>query len=583
MKPRHLPKLPGILAIASVTALATLPVIAESPAPRHLGTMDGYYRHTAVLGPTLASGGMLWRIPEWMTRGDFPYAKRDFPTEAPFADAVSIVRPLGGWRDPKLPDDRRTDPADLVQRDGDGELFYRWDLLEARLDPYVERGYGITIVLDNVPFALARAPKVKHFGQVSPPADMVEWYRFVRALAEELKRLYGAERANGFRFRVGTEMQDRRRFDGSYEEYLRFYDYAAKAVKEVLPDAGFGPFNRSIPKGAFDEFGEYVGGNVSIVALAGHAANGTNRATGETGSPFDFLARSLYYFSSVDEDGDFVNFNPDERLPEFEELWDRVEAIDPKYENLSREVQEFGPHLNTEGGIYGLDTGARGAAQTLDTLVGLREIGTDRVWHWEVFEKVDADHTLLMGQGWLYSILDRMRGGGEYSVPVAANGDDPLARQRGYLSVKENEAILLVANWNVDRMADDPVEIAVTLPDHVLAPDMKLAGGIRFDEAGSVFDVIRADLAEADLLAEMHSEHRGRPATTVFAKGYDSMAADPAAARAFVLENWERYAGLMTRSLRTGDFDGKMETGDGGRTLSWRAEPPSVQVLVFRR
>jgi len=340
--------------------------------PRHLGTMDGYYRNTAVLDRTLAPGGMLWRIPEWMTRTDFPYAKSAFPTEAPFTDAVTTVRILGGWNDPKQPDDRRSDANDLVQRDENGELFYRWDLLKDRLDPYVERGYEITMVLDNVPFALARDPKVEHFGQVSPPADMDEWYAFIHGLATELVRLYGEEQANAFRFRVGTEMQDQRRFDGTFEDYLQFYDTAAKAIKEVLPEAKFGPFNRSIPKGAFTEFGTYVGGNVSILELAKHAATGTNRATDETGSPFDFLSRSLYYFSSIDDDGNFINFEPDERLPEFEQLWDRVESIDPKYADLSREVHELGPHLNTEEGIYGLDTGARGAAQTLDTLVGLR-------------------------------------------------------------------------------------------------------------------------------------------------------------------------------------------------------------------
>jgi hypothetical protein len=555
----------------------------DSSGPRHLGTMDGYYRNTAVLDRTLAAGRMMWRIPEWMTRTDFPYAKSAFPTEAPFTDAVTTVRILGGWRGDQLPDDRNTDSNDLVQRDENGELFYRWDLLKARLDAYVDRGYEITLVLDNVPFALARDPKVEGFGQISPPANMEAWYRFIRGLAEELERLYGTERANQFRFRVGTEMQDQRRFDGTYEDYLQFYDYAAKAVKEVLPEAGFGPFNRSIPKGSFTDFGSYVGGNVSIVALAEHAASGTNRATGETGSPFEFLARSLYYFSSIDEEGTFVNFDPDERLPEFTQLWERVEAIDPKYAGLSREVHELGPHLNTEGGIYGLDTGARGAAQTLDTLVGLREIGTDRIWHWELFENINAGHTLLMSQGWLYSIFDHMRGGEEYSVPVEADSEDPLSRQRGYLSVKENEAILLVANWHVNRLVEESADLRVELPYAILPTDMDLAGAIHFNEQSSVYDVIRADLAGAGLLAQKHVDHEGKPATTLFSKGYTSMSSDAGAVRAFVLENWERYAALMMQSLELGDFAGRIEPEKAGRTIRWTGQTPSVQVLVFRK
>lgn len=546
------------------------------PLPQHLGLMDGYYRHTAVLDRTLASGGMMWRIPEWMTRTDFPYAVSAFPTEAPFTDGVTTVRLLGGWDVPGRPNDRRNDPDDLVGRNPDGSLFYRWDLLKARLDPYVERGYALTLVLDNVPFALARTPTIKGFGQVSPPADMAEWGGFVRALAEELKRLYGAERANQFRFRVGTEMQDERRFDGTQEEYLQFYDQAAAAVKAVLPGAKVGPFNRSIPKGSFTSFDEYAPGNVDMLALARHCASG------KTGSPFDFLSRSLYYFSSIDEEGSYVNFHPDERLAEFQWLWEQVESMDPMYENLSREVHELGPHLNTEGGIYGLDTGARGAAQTLDTLVGLREIGTDRIWHWELFEKVDEAHTLLMSQGWLYAIFDHMRGGQEYSVPVSA---DPGAgaRQRGYLSVKEEEAILLVANWHVDRTVEAPVHVTVSLPHALIPAEWELVGGIDFNEATSVFDVLRADLAEAGLLAEAHVNHRGRPATSAFTKGYTSMAADPDRVRRFITENWHAYQSLMMQSLELRRVPVELTFSKESCDIAWNAETPSVRVLVFRK
>ncbi len=547
-----------------------------SASPRLLGTMDGYYRYTAMLDRNLANGGMMWRIPEWMTRTDFPYVKSAFPTEAPFTDGITTVRLLGGWDVPGRPKDRRNDTDDLVGRNPDGSLFYRWDLLKARLDPYVERGYALTLVLDNVPYALARTPTIKGFGQVSPPADMAEWGGFVRAMAEELKRLYGAERANGFRFRVGTEMQDERRFDGTQEEYLQFYDQAATAVKAVLPGARIGPFNRSIPKGSFTSFDEYAPGNVDMLALARHCA------TGETGSPFDFLARSLYYFSSIDDAGTYVNFHPDERLAEFESLWEEVEAMDPRYENLSREVHELGPHLNTEGGIYGLDTGARGAAQTLDTLVGLREIGTDRIWHWEVFEKVDPAHTLLMSQGWLYAIFDHMRGGREYSVPVSADRSAG-ARQRGYLSVKEEEAILLVANWHVDRTVEAPVHVTVSLPHDLIPAEWELAGAIDFNEATSVFDVLRADLAEAGLLAEAHVNHRGRPATTVFTKGYTSMAADPERVRRFITENWHAYQTLMMQSLELRRVPVELIFNKESTAIAWNAETPSVRVLVFRK
>jgi len=563
---------------------ATFAPAARATEPVPLGHLDGFYRHTAVLDRTLAGGGMLWDIPDWMTETDFPYVKKTFPTEAPFADGLTLVRLLGGWRDPSRPDDRREDPDDLVTRDADGRLRYRWDLLKARLDPYVTRGYDLTLVLDNIPFALARHPKVENFGQVSPPADWQEWHNFVRALCEELVRLYGQERAGGFRFRLGTEMQDERRWDGTFEDYLHYYDYAAKAVREVLPAAGFGPFNRSIPRGSYTTFDQYVGGNVSLLALSRHAATSLSRATGETSVPFDFVSRSLYYFSSFDEAGRLINVHPDERLPELKWLWDEIEKQSPRFRDLPREVHELGPHLQTEGGLYGLDTGARGAAQTFETLVGLREIGADRVWHWEVFETVLPGKTLLMSQGWLYSVLDRMRGGQAWVLPVSTVGSGSEgASRKALLSVNKDETILVVANWHPDRVVDSAARLEVDIPEALLDPALVPAGSVNFDETSSVFDRIRADLAHAGLLAPKHVAHRGRPATTLFTPGYASMAANPAATRSFVRDRWDGYQRLMIDSLKLKDAFPETTRTEGKVRLSFETATPSVSVFVWRR
>ena len=154
-----------------------------------LGRMDGFYRYTAVLGPLLEKGHRLCKIPDWMLTTDFPYEKRPYALEIPFADGLSVVRLLGGWEDKKLPADRRNDPNDLVFRDDAGVLHYRWNLLKARLDPFVTNGYiQLTLVMDNVPYCLAKSPTQGNYGQVAPPGNDQEWYAFIRDMCREMKR-----------------------------------------------------------------------------------------------------------------------------------------------------------------------------------------------------------------------------------------------------------------------------------------------------------------------------------------------------------------------------------------------------------
>jgi hypothetical protein len=544
-----------------------------------LGTMDGFYRNTAVLDRTLVPASMMWEIPDWMAQTDFPYVKKPFGKELPFADACTVVRLLGGWMDSRQDPHRANDENDLAGRDENGNIFYRWDLLKARLDPYVEQGLELTLVLDNFPHCFPEAGAAdsgKHFGQVTPPENIREWYDFIHAMCVEIKRLYGAELQQRLRFRMGTEMQDDRRFAGTFEEYCRVYDHAAAAVKAVFPDALFGPFNRSMPQGNFQSFGGLVSGNVGLLKLADHCASGTNTATGEIGSPFDFAPRSFYYFSSQEANGRLVNIQPDERLPEFRRMWDAIEAASPRYQGISKEVQEYGSHLNTEGGLYGLDTGARGAAQNLDTIVGMKEIGTDRIWHWELFEKIDKEKTLLMSQGWLYCIFERMRGGEISSLPVES-AEEHGNRHKALLSVKDDEAVLVVSSWNPDRVQRLADQLTLSVPGK-----MKPVGMLSFSEENSVFDVIRDDLKAAGLLAEKHLKHRGEPATTILTKGYTSMAADPGQGKEFVSKHWKKYGELMTDSLMLKPFDGSVETGSGGTTIQINVANPSVTVVVFQ-
>jgi hypothetical protein len=99
--------LKSLIATAAANAIdPSLLIAASQPSDfRPLGSMTGFYRYTAILGPQLSPGTGLRTIPPWMAETDFPYQKRPFDKEAPFADGLSTVRLLGGWADNSLPTD----------------------------------------------------------------------------------------------------------------------------------------------------------------------------------------------------------------------------------------------------------------------------------------------------------------------------------------------------------------------------------------------------------------------------------------------------------------------------------------------
>jgi len=87
-----------------------------------------------VIGQWLTGGLWLLEIPDYMIENDFPYPKRPHPREVPFADRLSVVRILGGWDyTDGCGEPHSEKEADLVFRNAEGELEYRWHLLQHSL------------------------------------------------------------------------------------------------------------------------------------------------------------------------------------------------------------------------------------------------------------------------------------------------------------------------------------------------------------------------------------------------------------------------------------------------------------------
>lgn len=365
---------------------------------KFLGEWQPFYRYQAVIANAGISGDLI-PIPDWWSETDFPYRTRPFEREIPFADGLSIVRLLGGWhkgqpaaRDAEFPH------GDLVSRDEAGALRFSEKSVIERIQPYWENGYrDITLVLDNFPASLTSDPQWKEYGQVHHPDDPGDWRWMIRKLIDTLEKHYGGE--HRFRFRLGTEMQDSRRFVGTYQEYRTLYRIVAEELQAAGSSIGIGPFNRSMP--LIEGTGQPGPDNVCLIRLAQDAA----WSDSGTALPFDFIARSMYYFERRNEDGTFVNVLPSERIPGLAQYWERLERIDPRYLGISREIHEFGA-LNSYQRIYGLETGARGAARMHDTIVKLIEEDISRLWHWRLTETIGPKR-LLSSHGWLYMVYDQ--------------------------------------------------------------------------------------------------------------------------------------------------------------------------------
>jgi len=573
---------------------------AESPRqdlgkPRHIGTMTAFWRSRPVLGRWLKGRLGLTRVPDYLCDPSlsFPYRKRPYPEEVMFADHLTVVRLLGGWKYAKGKGEQDGGrKGDLAYRDASGKIRYRWALLGPRLDHYVKNGYTLTIVLDNTPWCFPASPvEGSHYGQSAPPADFAEWGEFVAELCRQLVKRYGFETVNQWRFRMGTECQGTQRFTGTQEEFFKLYDYAAAGVNSVLPGAKFGPFNLA---------GDPDQGNVKYNDLADHCAKGTNYATGETGSPLDFAAVSLYMAPSILR-GILRTTDPDFKASTKIKFWNGLSARDPKFRNVSREVHEFGI-LGNEFKIGGCEPGAHGAAWTFHIMMNLLEGGVDRMWHWGATERVwtAKDRELLTGHGWLFCVLEQTVGGQTYvltpraepaaEAAVPASHDKQLKAIAGYVRpvklnrpgktffksvavVKGHRVFIITSAYNEDRFVTTNYDVTVSLPRNLvpLKDDAKFET-VALTRTNSLYFRLRQDLDAAGLLVEEYKRVPGVLSSVRAMGGRQGWS--------YVDKHWPRYERIIKSSLTLKPFKGKVVSNASAHHFTFQMAPPAVVVVV---
>jgi hypothetical protein len=536
----------------------------EATGPQLLGKLDPFWRYSATLGPQLESGYSLVEIPDYLLRGDFPYSKRPFPKEVPFADHLSVVRLLGGYDDGKGKETAReaTRARDLAWRGADGKIHYRMELLRPRLQPYLDCGYtSLTLVLDNVPWCFPEKPGVGTYGQSSPPRDPGEWRDFIKALCRELERIMGPQAARRLRFRVGTETNGRERFNGTMAEFLRHYDATAEAIGEVLPGARLGPFNISgVSLRAIQELH-----NVNALALAEHCA--------AHNLPLDWIAFSRYYRPGDD---------PDQHGQICRQVWDEFDRRFPQFKGISREIHEFGvaPFGDAAKGQFtSAEPGALGAALTAQMMFRLRQAGINRLWHWGVADpfrdRGNRLQHLFTSQAWLLLILDHAAGGEAWLLEPAAKSAVGT-HYLGLASFSADRAILIVTAYNPNIAVHTPELVRFELPDGAIDLTGKTIRYVVLDRDTAVHDQIRRDFQAAGLLKEDYLSRPDRLGT-VWQMGTGRAAAQFAGDRLpQYIKAWEQSLTLKPLDAGTGN----LATQGGRQEIHVRLAAPEVLVVV---
>lgn len=123
-------------------------------------------------------------------------------------------------------------------------------------------------------------------------------------------------------------------WQGTREEYFKLYDFAADAVKRACPNARIGAPTTTSPR---DE-----NANNFLRAFLQHCADSTNYATGQKGSPLDYI--SFHSKGSPKFIEGYVRMNMAVQLTDIYKGFQTV-AASPKFKNLPIIIGECDPKV----------------------------------------------------------------------------------------------------------------------------------------------------------------------------------------------------------------------------------------------
>ncbi len=174
--------------------------------------------------------------------------------------------------------------------DVEGRPIYDWTILDAIFDSYRAGGVRPYAQIGFMPEALSVKPQpYRHHWRVGaayeeiytgwahPPKDFAKWEALVFEWVRHCVDRYGADEVATWYWQTWNE-PNIPYWQGTPEEFYKLHDHAIAAVRRALPSARVGGPDVAGDGGGFmDGFLE-------------HCLRGTNFATGERGTPLDFVS-----------------------------------------------------------------------------------------------------------------------------------------------------------------------------------------------------------------------------------------------------------------------------------------------------
>jgi xylan 1,4-beta-xylosidase len=177
--------------------------------------------------------------------------------------------------------------------DAGGRPVYDWTIVDRIFDTYMERKMKPLVQIGFMPKALSTRPEpYQHHwaagvqysqiytGWAYPPTDYSKWGELVYQWARHTVQRYGANEVKTWYWEVWNE-PDIGYWQGTPEEFQKLYDFAADGLKRALPEAKIGGPEVTGPNGARTQ--------QLLKDFLEHCRRGTNYATGQRGSPLDFV------------------------------------------------------------------------------------------------------------------------------------------------------------------------------------------------------------------------------------------------------------------------------------------------------
>lgn len=173
----------------------------------------------------------------------------------------------------------------------DGSPVYSWTVLDHIFDTYRANHVRPYVELGFMPEALSTHPQpYQHAwrpgssfeslgtGWAYPPTDYAKWGELAYRWAKHCAERYGAEEVAQWWWEVWNEANLKPYFHGTPEEFYRLHDFAIAGVRRAIPNARVG--------------GPDMAGSdpVFMRAFFEHCLRGVNDATGEKGTPLDFVS-----------------------------------------------------------------------------------------------------------------------------------------------------------------------------------------------------------------------------------------------------------------------------------------------------